>query len=175
MELAIRDATPADAAAVRGVAIEAWPATYAGLLPDDFIARVLEATYALEPLARLIAEAEVFLVAEIDGEPVGYLHYGDGPHGPELHRLYLLPSATGKGVGPALLAELNSRLEPGTSYVALVHHDNAGALRFYEREGFVPAGTIDGPSFYMRREGLDSSRVEAESCDVFVRYVVPVG
>jgi hypothetical protein len=37
---AIRPARIADAAAIAGVQVESWQSTYAGLLPDDFLARM---------------------------------------------------------------------------------------------------------------------------------------
>ncbi|HWH45484.1 MAG TPA: GNAT family N-acetyltransferase [Thermoleophilaceae bacterium] len=173
MGLVIRDARPDDARAVADVALEVWPATYAGLLEDAFIADVLAHTYSVESLTRLISSAPVFLVAERDGGAVGYLHYGSGVHGPELHRLYLRESETGRGTGRALLAELNARLEPGDSYVALVHEGNERALGFYERMGFEPAGRVDGRSLYLEREGVVPERDYAAGCDVLVRFVVP--
>lgn len=176
----VRDALPADAAAIARVAREVWPATYAGLLDDAFIELVLTRTYEATALSGTIAAAgedpgSHFLVAEDREEIVGYLHYGPGAGGPELHRLYVLPARTREGTGAALLAELNRRLAPGTAYVALVHAGNDGALRFYAREGFSRAGRVDGRSAFLERYGLGGEPCGGPGCDVIVRYEVPEG
>lgn len=174
----VRDAAPADARTISEIAHAAWPATYTGVFEDEFIRLVLERTYEPEALAGTIARCAAdrsshFLVAERAGTVVAYLHYGPGAGGAELHRIYVRPDLTGEGIGSALLRELNRRLEPGTSYVALVHRDNAGALRFYERHGFEAAGRVDGMELFREREGFGGGGAAAgPGCDVLVRYRV---
>ena len=165
----VRDAVPADAPAIRAVALRAWPAAYDGLFEPAFIDYVLEHSYAAEALGRDIEdEASIWLVAEEEGRIVGYLHYSSG----ELHRLYIEPELIGRGVGRALLAELNRRLPAGTEYVALVREGNDGALRFYERQGFTHAGHVDGMERFLDRERADAA-FAGGGRDVLVRYVVP--
>lgn len=165
----IRDAAPADAAAIRRIALAAWPATYRGLLDDAFIERVLEESYSIDALREAIEGEGEFLVAEDDGELRGYLQYGEGEHGPELFRLYVDPEHVAGGLGTALLEALNERLPADASYVALVHSRNDGAIRFYERHGFERGAQIDGPSHFAARHGFE---VEARTgCDLLLRRV----
>jgi ribosomal protein S18 acetylase RimI-like enzyme len=165
----VRDATPADAPAIREIALRAWPAAYEGLFDQGFIDLVLGRTYTVEALSGQIADpASQFLVAEDEGILVGYLHYAEG----ELYRLYVEPGLTGRGIGSELLAELNRRLPAGTEYVALVREGNHGALRFYEDRGFARAGYVDGFRLFLDREGLEAP-VAGAGRDVLVRYVVP--
>lgn len=168
--IVVREAAPADMEAIAAIAAEVWPATYRDLLDEDFIATVLARTYDEASLRAAIAEAEVFLVAESGGRLVGYLQYGDGPKGPELHRLYVAAAAQGNRVGAALLDALEARLAAGVRYVALVHAGNEGALRFYARHGFSDAGRIDGRRTFLERSGLEG---RSGGCDVLLERVVP--
>jgi ribosomal protein S18 acetylase RimI-like enzyme len=82
-----------------------------------------------------------FLVAERDGDVIGYLNFGVGPRGPELFRVYAHPTAYGTGVGSALLDELHGRIAGRvTRYVLDVHSRNARGRAFYERHGFEVVG-----------------------------------
>ena len=68
--------------------------------------------------------------------------------------LIVEPQHRGNGLGSALLTEAarHGRREWDADYLILsVARDNHGAVRFYEREGFV----ADGHSRVMIRRGLD--------------------
>jgi len=150
----VRDARPADAAAIERVARASWTETYRDIFEPAYIEEFLTANYDVARLARGAAEAErrgqVFLVAEREGEIVGYLQFGDGERGPELWRIYADPAQYGSGVGSALLAELHVRIDGRVdSYVLDVHPDNARGRAFYDRNGFVIAGEGATPDCHL--------------------------
>jgi ribosomal protein S18 acetylase RimI-like enzyme len=141
----VRDATPDDAAAIRRVAQASWRDTYRDIFEPAFIEDFLNRNYSEAALAGAAESARrdesAFLVAERDGTIVGYLHFGDGPRGPELSRIYADPAHYGTGVGSALLAELHRRIEGRVqAYVLDVHSRNERGRAFYDRNGFVEAG-----------------------------------
>ena len=112
------------------------------------------ATQFYEPsaLAECISECTtaddaVFLVAEVDGAVVGYLHYDSFGDEPELYRIYIDQRFQGQGVGGALVETLHTRLEPDT-YILHVVKGNDGAVRFYERHGLTQESVIDGIEHY---------------------------
>jgi ribosomal protein S18 acetylase RimI-like enzyme len=89
------------------------------------------------------------LLAERDGEPIGYAvvlvgggaaTWDVGERTVEIETLSVLESERGKGVGRALTdAAVDQALESGAGSVLVgVAHSNADAIRFYEREGFEP-------------------------------------
>ncbi len=99
--------------------------------------------------AWLEAGEAFMLVAEEDGDPIGYafVHLGRGSatwatadQVAELETLSVLPTARGRGVGGALmaamLAELRHRNVP--EWQVGVVTTNRDAIRFYERYGVVP-------------------------------------
>ena len=84
-------------------------------------------------------------VAERAGRVVGFLALaGDG----RVDALYLAETVRGQGVGAALVAEAKARHSTGLTLWTLVA--NAGARRFYAREGFVEVRRTEGDN----EEGL---------------------
>lgn len=102
----IRDATPADAAAVAAI--------YAPLVTDTIISFEEEPPSAAE-MAERIAASHIWLVAEEDGEVVGYA-YAARFHPRAAYRwsteasIYLADDARGRGLGKQLMAALLERL-----------------------------------------------------------------
>ena len=89
------------------------------------------------------------LLAERDGEPIGYavVSIGDGgatwdvgKQVAEVETLSVLESERGSGVGKALTSAAEEVAnEAGVETLVVgVAHTNEGALRFYEREGYTP-------------------------------------
>jgi ribosomal protein S18 acetylase RimI-like enzyme len=85
------------------------------------------------------------LIAERSGRAVGYLMlrfmggastWDIGERVAEIESLSVLASERGQGVGAALVSA--ARELGAERLLVSVVHANAGALRFYEREGFKP-------------------------------------
>jgi hypothetical protein len=53
----------------------------------------------------------------------------------------------------AIIRELHTRLDPGTSYILLVHAENHAAIAFYQHYGFVEQARVGGPTHF--REHMD--------------------
>jgi len=87
---------------------------------------------------KLSRDPDLFLVAEEDGRIVGVIMGAwDGRRG-WLHHLAVAPTHQGRGIGTALLAEVERRLKSrGCLKVnLLVHRDNGGARRLYQSLGY---------------------------------------
>ena len=103
----IREATPADAAAIAAI--------YAPLVTHTVVSFEEEPPSAAE-MADRIAASHAWLVAEQDGEVIGYA-YAAPFHPRAAYRwsaevsIYLAPDARGRGVGKQLVAALLERLE----------------------------------------------------------------
>lgn len=97
----------------------------------------------------------LFLIAEIGNEPVGYARLVDGPVSPlvvsdapiEIRRFYVLPGHQGRGVGRALLDESVSCSMRREKSICWLHvwEQNDRAIRFYERGGFRSIGREGSP------------------------------
>jgi ribosomal protein S18 acetylase RimI-like enzyme len=136
----IRPATPEDAEAVARVHVETWRAAYAHALPAEGLAS-LSVTQRTEMHRRSPP-----VVAEVDGEIVGFVSGGPGTDPDtdgELYAIYVLPEHWGSGVGRALMQAGEERLrELGHQHAILwVLEDNPRARRFYEAAGWTLDGT----------------------------------
>ena len=149
--LVVRTALVADAPSVAAIGRVAFPAVHNDVVGPAFAAAVVEQTYSVEALTECItrctaATAAEFLVAEQDGDVIGYLHYDSEGQEPELHRIYVDPDRKRGGVGSALMRELHARLPPGSEYVLFVAEANTDAQAFYERHGLVVERKVKGGS-----------------------------
>jgi ribosomal protein S18 acetylase RimI-like enzyme len=136
----IRPATPDDAEAVARVHVETWRAAYAHALSAEGLAS-LSVTQRTE-----LHRRSPPVVAEVDGEIVGFVSVGPGTDPDtdgELYAIYVLPEHWGSGVGRALMQAGEERLrELGHEHAILwVLEDNPRARRFYEAAGWTLDGT----------------------------------
>jgi ribosomal protein S18 acetylase RimI-like enzyme len=157
-----RDATPADAPAIAEVQVAAWRVAYRGLLPDAVLAAlsVPEGTRRWDEILSAAAP-RTGTVLVVAGEAVlGFAATGpaDGTVG-RLYAIYLDPALVGTGLGHRLHTAAVGRLRAAgfTAAELWVLHDNARALRFYRREGWVDTGRTQveiGPGGDERLERL---------------------
>lgn len=94
------------------------------------------------------------LVAEFDGEVLGYATYGGFRPKPGYrltveHSIYCSPMAQGRGIGTALMEALvaDAREKGYHLMVGVVEARNAGSIQFHERFGFERTGTIQEAGF----------------------------
>jgi ribosomal protein S18 acetylase RimI-like enzyme len=60
---------------------------------------------------------------------------------------------TGGGIGTALLRALHARLTGHHTYILMVLAENEGAIRFYQRHGFVVERETDAVTHYQENMG----------------------
>ncbi len=148
----IRPARPDDASAIARVHVAGWQEAYTGLLPDDFLAGLSDTfdrrRRFWEHFARSLGERDALLVAEVDGEVVGFVHAGESRDRPgenegEVTAIYLRRAQWGRGIGRQLFGAAVDRLrESGfESAVLWVLNANSRARRFYEAAGWAPDGS----------------------------------
>jgi ribosomal protein S18 acetylase RimI-like enzyme len=144
----VRPATVADAPAMGRVHVRAWQAAYRGHMPDDYLDR-LQPTERAAGWERAMGRERprsALLVAEQDGEVVGFAALGPSPDpegAGELYSINVDPAHWGSGAGRALLEAVQDELDRlGFAETVLwVLPANARARRFYERAGWVADGS----------------------------------
>lgn len=119
--------------------------------PENMAEYLAKAYNPARQAAELANESLVTLIAEIDGEAVGFatLHIGSvedcirGARPIELKRIYSLQQWVGRGVGAALMrASIDEAQRRGHDTLWLgVWERNARARAFYAKWGFVEVGT----------------------------------
>jgi putative acetyltransferase len=120
-------------------AIELWRRTWQQAYPSiDFAARV--PWWRERWRNELVAKASI-IMAEQAGELIGFVTIDSEAY---LDQLVVAPEHWGSDVTTALVDEAK-RLSP-ERITLLVNKDNARAIRFYERSGFVHAGEDVNPT-----------------------------
>src|ERR1700761_7317077 len=114
-------------------AIALWQRTWQQAYPSiDFVARV--AWWRSRWRDELVPNAAI-VVAEQADEIIGFVTIDATGY---LDQLVVAPEHWGAALGDALVDEAKRRAPEGVTL--LVNKDNARAIRFYERNGFVHAG-----------------------------------
>ena len=119
-----------DEAAAIALWLRSWQAAYPQL---DFAARL--DWWRERWRNELVPSAEI-VIAETDGEVIGFVTVD--PRTLYLDQLVVAPPRWGSGVAAVLIAAAK-RLSP-TGLDLDVNTDNARAIRFYGKEGFVVSG-----------------------------------
>ncbi len=123
------------------------PALARALAEVPLMKRYRRDAAALErALAAAHGRGEGLLVAEDGGIVRGlawFLREGTLAMGGYLKLIAMLPGAEGKGAGAALLAAFEGEVSARSAHAFLLVSDfNDGALRFYEKHGYLRVGAL---------------------------------
>ena len=151
-KVTIRYANAADNELLAALGAQSFYETFAAQNTPENMAAFLAATYGPEKQAAELADnASIFLIAEVDGAPAGYLLLRNDSTEPcisgakpiEVRRIYSLQAWIGRGVGAALMqAAITEAQTRGHDLLWLgVWEKNERALTFYRKWGFVEVGT----------------------------------
>ncbi len=150
--IAIRQGVAADADLLARLGAKTFAESFAAHNTPENMAAYLSVSFGPEIQARELADPTVvFLIAEIDGLPAGFVKLQaslpeacvTGPRPYELVRIYSTVECIGKGAGSALMrASLREAARRGYETVWLgVWEHNTRAIAFYRKWGFVEVGT----------------------------------
>ena len=144
----LRKAALPDIRQLSELAMETYAAAFGqSMSPSDLAAHLAK---NLQPVhfEHMLAESTI-LVAEIEGQMIGYVQFGQNPQPSpdegrwELRRLYVRSEFQSQGIGTRLMAA--ALAFPGMREAKQISLDvweyNQGAIRFYERFGFQVVGT----------------------------------
>jgi L-amino acid N-acyltransferase YncA len=138
--LSTRPATQDDASEIAHVHVDSWRTTYAGIVPDEYLAALNEPERTAAWKEWLVRDVLAY-VAALDGRVVGFISGGSireqiETYDAELYAIYLLQHAQGQGVGTALLQQLATSLRSNgfQSMTVWVLEQNP-AKHFYIRTG----------------------------------------
>ena len=140
----IRPATPADAAAIAEVRVDAWRTTYRGMIPDAYLAamKVEDSAAMWEKILSAGPNATSVFVAVRADTVVGFAAgnmLAEPKHGldAELTAVYLIPAAQRAGIGRSLVATVAAaqRAHGAHGLLTWVISGNKAARAFYEELG----------------------------------------
>ncbi|MFC7550010.1 GNAT family N-acetyltransferase [Plantactinospora sp. GCM10030261] len=159
MTRTVRRASRDDASAIRVVGLTAWPATYRPLAGDDYVAYGLSIWWSTAAVLRSMQTGRTY-VAEEGGQVVGTATAGEKDGACVLWKLYVLPTAQGRGIGSDLLAAV-IRDASGDAVLLEYAEGNHRAARFYRDRGFreirrEAAGRFGWPAQVWMRLDVDA-------------------
>ncbi len=153
MDLHIRHATPDDAEIVSLLGRITFTETFGHLFSNHAgdLRVYLDRTFAVSKIRDSIGEADNrYWLSLLDGLPIGYAKLKfpspspllPGQNPAQLQKIYVLREFLALGIGKALLgAVLHHAAQRGLHTLWLdVLKQNARAIHFYEKQGFVPLG-----------------------------------
>ncbi|MBR5599192.1 MAG: GNAT family N-acetyltransferase [Alphaproteobacteria bacterium] len=136
----IRIALPNDAKKIAEINIKTWRICYKGMLPEELLKN---RDITEERILRIHQEIQscdkIYIVAEINGEVVGYCYGGnkrdnDYPFKYEIFAIYVLSEFQNQGVGKALFDEFKKIIN-NTSFYLYALKQNIKAHNFYQKQG----------------------------------------
>ena len=141
---------PEDALGIAGVQNRTWQHAYAHAFPAEQLASLDDERRAEWWRWLLTDGPKTTHVVVVDGAEsvVGFASFGRTFDEPaqlgELFSIYVLPEASGRGIGRSLMAATLSRLRGDGFEEAIlwVLEDNPRTRRFYEEAGWYPDGGV---------------------------------
>lgn len=147
-EPVVRIADTSDIPAISILAHAVWPHTYGSILSEDQISYMLDLFYSHDSLSQQFSEGNIFLIAMMNAETVGFASYSPTSTNNiyKIHKLYVHPLLHGKGFGRVLLDKIREDVlkKAGNRLQLNVNRYNR-AVSFYERYGFEKVAEEDIP------------------------------
>jgi diamine N-acetyltransferase len=122
------------------IAALTWPATYGHILSEAQYKMMLEWMYSAKSLEAQAENGHQFYILKHDNEFKGFSsceHNYEKQSTTKLHKLYVLPTAQGMGIGNLLMQNLKQHaIANGSQRILLNVNRFNNAKFFYEKQGF---------------------------------------
>lgn len=143
MTVFLRSAAKADLEEVSDLLREAWHRTYDDIYGRERVREITTSWHSVEALSENLARPRSEFVVADSKNGIAGMAYASmlDEHALMLHQLYVHPARQGQGTGALLLHEVCGCFPEAQTTRLEVERANTGAVKFYERHGFVRAGT----------------------------------
>lgn len=142
MSIEYRPLSAADFPLVIDLATRIWPAAYEGNLTAEQLDNLLSRIYCPANLSEELASGHRFWAAYDGDTALGFASGYKEQQIVWIKKLYVLPEAQGRGIGRGLMQTVIAAFAPIEEVRLFVNGDNAAAIAFYEKCGFVRAATV---------------------------------
>lgn len=125
---------------IQSLSDKIWPQTFHEILTQEQITYMMDMMYSQSSLEKQLDNFHHYLLVEDEGEYLGYLSYElnyKASNLTKVHKIYVLPSLQGKGVGRFLI-EHAGRIAQANNNIELSLNVNRfnKAIDFYTKLGF---------------------------------------
>ena len=146
----ISSASSRDFPIIQQIALDTYYVTYEPLLPKEKVDYLYELMYSVHSLTEQVEKkGHKFILAKKEGEYLGYASYAlncDNSNTTKIHKLYILPTAQGKGVGEALITRITEvALQNKNQILSLNVYRKNPAIDFYQKIGFKKTKEVNIP------------------------------
>ncbi|MEX2489173.1 MAG: GNAT family N-acetyltransferase, partial [Pseudomonadales bacterium] len=135
-----------DLAAIQQIAHTIWFEHYPGIISNAQISYMLAQDYTVESLSQDLERGVSIDRLILNSELQGFAAYGryDDTLDFKLHKLYVMKSFHGQGLGSTLLAHVEKKCaNKGAQRLVLnVNKNNDKAIRAYQRNGYVKLESV---------------------------------
>ncbi len=126
---------------IRTIAQEVWPIAYGSILSQSQLDYMMKMMYSVSALRQQATEKRHhFILAIDDTVPVGFASYefnSGGTHKTKVHKIYILSSRQGKGIGKLLLDFILNEAENQNEKAVFLNVNKYNpAQHFYQKLGF---------------------------------------
>jgi len=139
--LSLRFADVHDINTIGFLAQQIWPSTYRNILSAEQINYMMDLFYSPASLKKQMKDDKhTFILIEDEEGSLGFASYSKINTGGtyKLHKIYVLPTLQGKGIGKAMIDFIIENIKPlGATGLQLNVNRHNKARSFYERLGFT--------------------------------------
>ena len=119
-----------------------WPLAYKSIISADQMQYMLELIYSPSSLKKQMKNlGHKFVIVYNGKSPVGFASYSKKLKSTDtfrLHKIYILQSEHGKGIGKLVLDNIIAGIQPnGAKFLELNVNRNNNAVEFYKKLGFT--------------------------------------
>ena len=139
----LKEATTNDIALISRLGHDIWREVYPPIIGSAQVEYMLEKMYNYAALEEQMKDlGHKFFIAMYSGQDVGFVsfsfHHGELANRTRIHKLYLLPSMQGKGLGAQMVKYVEALSKENNDVkLELNVNKNNPALHFYNRLGFA--------------------------------------
>ena len=126
---------------IRNIAQETWPIAYGAILSMEQLEYMFAMMYSTTSLLEQAAKKNLqFIIAKENSDYLGFASYETDIHQTnktKIHKIYILPSAQGKGIGKKLIdfVAVEAKMKKNIAIILNVNKYNS-AQHFYLKIGF---------------------------------------
>jgi GNAT superfamily N-acetyltransferase len=109
---------------IQDLAKAIWPDTYGAILSKEQLEFMMEMMYSLDSLENQLKNNNVFLLVKEENEFLGFASYElnfNNSNKTKIHKLYILPSIQGKGVGKNLIFYIQEIAKKGNNSALILN------------------------------------------------------
>jgi ribosomal protein S18 acetylase RimI-like enzyme len=140
--ITVKKTGPTDIAIIQQLAGITWADAYGSIISPQQMEYMLDLFYSESSLQKQMQDGHQFILVYDDEQPVGFASYSSKKNNEpglyRLHKIYILPTLQGRGVGKILLNYIVNDIKPaGAAQLELNVNRHNKAIGFYSKYGFT--------------------------------------